>query len=287
MLHMHEDLRHIKMTGQRTIEQLPPVEALGPLQRRGIATAGISAARAGFTFVRPSPWHDTLLVASAGVGQVLVDGEWSSCAAGQAYWAPAGTRHAYHWERGTWQLAWVTTWPERFPVRLAVGSGPALADAVPEPLTGLVRHYCAEACDRAEPAVLEPLAELVAVALRRLTVVPRRLDALWARVDESLASRWSLQDLACVAGLSAGHLRAVCLRERGEPPVRHLARRRLQRAATLLVSTSDTVERVAHAVGYSNAFAFSTAFRRAYGRSPGGYRCGTVPPEGPVCPDAM
>lgn len=273
MRQVQEDLREMQIPGERTVEQLPPIEALGPLRRRGIATAGTSAARAGFTFSRPQPWHDTLLVASDGVGEVLCDGRWLDCARDQAYWAPAGTPHAYHWRSGVWRLAWVTTWPHRFPLRPSARPSPSITASQAEPLTVLVTLYCAEAGGRADLAVLEPLAELVAIVLRRLTsTVPRRLDPLWAAVDQTLDRPWGLQELARVAGMSTGHLREVCTAETGEPPGRHLARRRLQRAATLLVATSDTVERIARAVGYAGPFAFSAAFRRAYGTSPSAYR---------------
>jgi transcriptional regulator GlxA family with amidase domain len=124
----------------------------------------------------------------------------------------------------------------------------------------------------AAPVALEHLAELITMALSRLTIVPPRLDGLWAAVEERLNAPWDLAELARTVGLSAEQLRAICVREHGEPPMRHVVRLRMRRAASLLTGTSDTVDRIAATVGYANAFAFSTAFRRWAGETPTGYR---------------
>ena len=58
----------------------------------------------------------------------------------------------------------------------------------------------------------------------------------------------------------------------GEPPMSFLTTWRLALAADLLSETSHTLEHIAHQVGYSNAFALSTAFRRERGISPREHR---------------
>lgn len=58
----------------------------------------------------------------------------------------------------------------------------------------------------------------------------------------------------------------------GETPGSHLTRWRMDLAAPRLRDTDDTVEAVAHAVGYSSVYAFSRAFSRARGLAPGRYR---------------
>ena len=47
---------------------------------------------------------------------------------------------------------------------------------------------------------------------------------------------------------------------------------RMRRAATLLESTRQKINSIARTVGYDNAFAFSTAFKRHIGTSPADYR---------------
>lgn len=58
----------------------------------------------------------------------------------------------------------------------------------------------------------------------------------------------------------------------GEPPITFLTGWRLALAAELLVETDHTLDQIARQVGYSDAFALSTAFRRERGVSPRQYR---------------
>ena len=58
----------------------------------------------------------------------------------------------------------------------------------------------------------------------------------------------------------------------GEPPITFLTGWRLALAADLLTETDATLEQIARQVGYGDAFALSTAFRRERGMSPRQYR---------------
>ena len=54
--------------------------------------------------------------------------------------------------------------------------------------------------------------------------------------------------------------------------MQYLARWRLQLAARMLEDGNATVERVSAAVGYESEAAFSRAFKRSVGESPGAWR---------------
>jgi AraC-like DNA-binding protein len=54
----------------------------------------------------------------------------------------------------------------------------------------------------------------------------------------------------------------------GQPPMSYLTGWRMTLAADLLRDTDTTVAAVAHEIGYDNAFAFSTTFKRTHGHSP-------------------
>jgi AraC-like DNA-binding protein len=59
----------------------------------------------------------------------------------------------------------------------------------------------------------------------------------------------------------------------GEPPLTYLTRWRMTLAADLLTERDGaTIAEVARAVGYSDAFTFSAAFKRTRGVSPSRYR---------------
>ena len=86
------------------------------------------------------------------------------------------------------------------------------------------------------------------------------------------AHGWTLHTLAERAGCSRATVSRRFSELMGQPPMTYLAEWRLTLAADLLRSGEDSVEQVAHAVGYANPFAFSSAFKRAFGRSPRSYR---------------
>jgi AraC-like DNA-binding protein len=73
------------------------------------------------------------------------------------------------------------------------------------------------------------------------------------------------------AGMSEEHLRRLAWAEIGCSPMKHVAFLRMRQATVLFQATSLNVSAVAEAVGYKNAFAFSTAFKRHIGSSPGAF----------------
>ncbi len=86
------------------------------------------------------------------------------------------------------------------------------------------------------------------------------------------ARPWTLEALARAVGLSRSALAERFRGAMGDTPLAYLRTVRLQRAMRLLAEADHTLERVAAAVGYGDAFSFSKAFKRAVGVSPGEFR---------------
>lgn len=104
----------------------------------------------------------------------------------------------------------------------------------------------------------------------------RRLDA---RIGKALASmqaelgrRWTVAELSRKVGLSRAAFARLFKSETGESPLRHLTRRRLERAAELLLESDLGLSEIAERVGYESEFAFNRAFKRHHGVSPGVFR---------------
>ncbi|GGV03126.1 hypothetical protein GCM10010182_21240 [Actinomadura cremea] len=100
------------------------------------------------------------------------------------------------------------------------------------------------------------------------------------------AAPWTVSSLADRAGVSRPTFAKRFADLVGEPPLTYLTRRRMTLAADLLAEReAATVAETARAVGYSDAFAFSTAFKRIRGVNPCEFRrTGTVVPERPAVP---
>jgi AraC-like DNA-binding protein len=86
------------------------------------------------------------------------------------------------------------------------------------------------------------------------------------------ARAWTLDQLARAAGLSRTVLAERFAQLVGCPPMHYLTLWRMQLAARLLADRSMKVAAVAHEVGYQSEAAFSRAFKKATGVSPGHWR---------------
>ena len=82
------------------------------------------------------------------------------------------------------------------------------------------------------------------------------------------ARRWTLAELAALAGLSRSVF-AQRFRERvGETPIGYLAQWRMMLARERLTAGREPLGKIAAALGYESENAFNTAFRRLTGCSP-------------------
>lgn len=86
------------------------------------------------------------------------------------------------------------------------------------------------------------------------------------------ARRFTVRELAKLAGASRASFARLFRAATGESPQRWLRARRLEQAAALLASTDEPLARIAARVGYVSEFALSRAFKRHYGLAPKRYR---------------
>lgn len=164
------------------------------------------------------------------------------------------------------------------------------------PLVGLL----AEEITRDEPGqevVLDRLLDLLLIAsLRAWFSRPEVAPPAWyhAHADPVVgpalrmlqndpAHPWSVAGLAAETGVSRAALARRFHALVGEPPMAFLAGWRLALAADLLRDPRASVSGVAHQVGYTSPFTFSTAFKRHYGESPSAHRDrgGTITRDAP------
>jgi AraC-like DNA-binding protein len=89
-----------------------------------------------------------------------------------------------------------------------------------------------------------------------------------------VAQEWTVDDLGREVGLSRSALADRFTRLIGEPPMRYLARWRLQVAANQLRTSNVPLARIAQQVGYESEAAFNRAFKRNFGAPPATWRKG-------------
>ena len=95
-----------------------------------------------------------------------------------------------------------------------------------------------------------------------------------AAIHDACKENWSVESLARKAGQSRAAFADRFHTLVGEPPMQYLFRRRMREASKLLRNGQASLAQIAQAVGYRSEAAFSTAFKRYSGSSPGEYRLG-------------
>jgi AraC-like DNA-binding protein len=123
---------------------------------------------------------------------------------------------------------------------------------------------------------------LLAAILARLKQIGRRDVALRALhpgvaaalqyLDDNIATRLTLGDVAAQAHISPSHLRTLFHRQVGSGILRYQHDRRMQLARELLDQPHLSLQDIAHRCGYNDTEYFGRLFRRYHHTSPGQLR---------------
>ncbi len=258
---------------------------LRPVTRRLVVTdAGWFPHAADHGRVRERGIRTTIvIVCTAGVGWLELDGVRHRVGAGTAAVVPAGTPHAYGAsDDDPWTIWWchvvgsdvddltaaIGTSPARPLVRLhSLERAVALLDEV---VRGLERDQSPVRLVAVTGAAFKLMTQLASDQ-----ALPERGDPLeraMTFLGERLDSAVPVGDLAAMVGVSASHLTALFRRATGGGVLAYHTGLRMTAARTLLERTDLTIGQIAAEVGYADPFYFSRHFRRVHGMSPSRFR---------------
>jgi AraC-like DNA-binding protein len=139
------------------------------------------------------------------------------------------------------------------------GSRAAAARLIDLLLIAAIRRWAQAQPDSAPPSWLTALRDPV-------------IGHVLALVHDRPADPWTLEKLAREVHISRATLARRFTDAVGTPPLTYLSNWRMQLAAQRLKHTTETVESIAHDVGYTSEYAFNRAFARHRGQPPGRYR---------------
>jgi len=91
-------------------------------------------------------------------------------------------------------------------------------------------------------------------------------------LNENLAGRITLTRLAHECGLSPSHFARSFKASFGVSAHQWLAHRRIERSKELLIGTDESLAVIAYTTGFADQAAFTRAYRRVVGASPGRWR---------------
>ncbi len=111
-----------------------------------------------------------------------------------------------------------------------------------------------------------------------------RLKRVLQYVDDHLAAKITLQNLAMVAGLSRMHFAAQFRAAVGMRPHEYLLKRRIERAEELLKQAEVSLVDIALTVGFQTQAHFTTVFKRFAGDTPYQWRCAYLAQVTPLPP---
>lgn len=147
-------------------------------------------------------------------------------------------------------------------------------------VVGLIMEEC-ENEDPGKAMVLQRLLEVLLVEALRWHGIASGAAGLLSGMQDPVLSRalramhadvrsgWTVAELARIAGLSRSAFAARFVDVLGCGPIEYLARWRMAIAKDALIRGSKTLDKIADEIGYESASAFSTAFRKRLGCSPG------------------
>jgi AraC-like DNA-binding protein len=167
--------------------------------------------------------------------------------------------------------------PEFIHIRAREGRAGRLGQVI-----DLIMDECS-ADDPGKEMILQRLLEIMLVEALRWRNIHADADAagllnamrdpVFARVLHAMhadvRAKWTVSELARVAGISRSAFAARFAETLGCGPIEYLSRWRMALAKDALGTGQKTLDRIADEIGYESASAFSTAFRKRMGSSPG------------------
>lgn len=101
---------------------------------------------------------------------------------------------------------------------------------------------------------------------------PRRLQLAQQYVEQHLAERLAVEDIAAATGLSTFHFTRVFKKATGKTPHRYVLERRIAVAQTSVGYTTRPLNEISAELGFRNASHFSAVFMEHTGMTPSEYR---------------
>jgi transcriptional regulator GlxA family with amidase domain len=130
----------------------------------------------------------------------------------------------------------------------------------------------ARACLARASALVHAERDRDATACTKGALAAWQVKRLTVFIDANLGGTITTEDLTRIVQMSTGHFFRSFKRSFGDAPFAYIARRRMQRAQELMLTTDEPLCQIALACGLCDQSHFTRVFRRVMGESPNAWR---------------
>ena len=265
----------INRTSGKPLVNSPSNIAQDFLKVRGVLSAGVTKHQKSYYQERSGANFHVILYTLSGSATVKVGNKKIKMRKGDVFIAPSGSSYTLSCESGTWNTFWFHLGKTKSWKRLLCVSPHVEKSKNFSKLTQIVQLYSEEVyASELSPVMLESYARVIVEYIKRDFLVDhispekKELENLLVEMYRALNLRWSAVDVAKRLGISVKRLNTLCLEMHSETFSKILFRNRMQKAFEMLSMGKYSYAEVATETGYSDAYAFSKAFKLFYGKSP-------------------
>ncbi len=267
--------KEINKNSQRPLVNSPSNLAQDFLKVRGVISAGITNHKKGYYQERSGASFHLVIYTYGGSALFKVGKDKVTVKTGDVFVAPAGSSYSVSCENGEWNVFWfhlgsTDTWKLFFNTSAHVEKSKNF-----DKLLQIIMLYSEEVyASELSPVMLESYAGIITEYIKRDFIVGefssevKTLEKLFVQMRRTLNAKWSAISAAKSMGLTVKRLNALCLEVHSETFSKILFRNRMQKAFEMLSLGKYTYSEIASETGYSDAYAFSKAFKLFYGKSP-------------------
>ncbi|MBN1403536.1 MAG: helix-turn-helix domain-containing protein [Opitutales bacterium] len=268
-------LRDTHIIGSRCKEWIIGRGRVPQFYNHNIVCVGHSILVPPYRMVRLKSDYALLVACTGGKGVFYEDGQTRQWPEGKLLICPQGAQYAYEAvSEEPWRITWVL-YLEASQHGSDNSMRARLVEADCEDFNSCAKMLIRETSSEAAPAAIESLTSLLRIHMQRLDggdCIDSRVSNLWSIVESDLGANWDNTKLAQLAKMSEEHLRRLCLKHYGKSPIKHLQHLRMHSACIRLRTGNCKIETIAESLGFSSLYAFSAAFKRWAGVSPGQFR---------------
>ncbi len=266
-----------------TVENFIPLNQLEfeELNDSGLLLSGRSFLTQGYRVCRKASRFDFVLMVVGGSGVCSLEGNWRIMRRGDIFTAPTRTAQLYGTD-GEWEIIWFHI---KHGSALSFSSSPVIVsnlqvvEAMEIAYQGVlvenkqfslnksvIPYYCR--------IILQKVQDVFSDVIAKSSYEPRELavQMMKHRIKQDIEHMWSVSELADLIHVSPSHLYKVTKQYMNSSPLDYVRSVKMEWGKEIVIHSDLSFQQIAYQLGYENAYSFSKAFKKVYGKSPSHFR---------------